>query len=260
MDRPKPTRVSLFVTCLVDLLYPEVGEASVALLEREGGVGVDVPMTQTCCGQPPFNSGFHDDARRLARTTLDAFEDAEAVVSPSGSCTAMVRSYYPHLFHGDRDEARAEALAAKTFELTEFLVDVAGVDQVDGAAWRGRVTYHDSCHGLRELGLRGQGRRLVGGVDGVDLVEMARPDMCCGFGGTFSVRLPEVATAMADDKIAQTEATDATVVVMGDSGCLMHLAGRMSRTGSKVRPMHVATFLAAAADLAPGADTPRSPR
>jgi len=170
----------------------------------------------------------------------------------------MVRSYYPHLFHGQPEEQRAKALAAKTFELTEFLVDVAGVDRLDGAAWQGRVTYHDSCHGLRELGLRGQGRELVASVEGVELVEMARPDMCCGFGGTFSVRLPDVATAMADDKIAQTEATDAALVVMGDAGCLMHLAGRMSRTRSKVRPMHVATFLAAAAGLRP--DTPRSPR
>lgn len=251
------------MTCLVDLLYPEVGEASAALLERVAGVAVDVPMSQTCCGQPPFNSGFHDDARRLARTMLDAFEDADAIVSPSGSCTAMVRSYYPHLFRGDRDEGRAKALSEKTFELTEFLVDVAGVDHVEGAVWRGKVTYHDSCHGLRELGLRGQGRQLIRGVDGVELVEMARPDMCCGFGGTFSVRLPEVATAMADDKIAQTEATDAALVVMGDSGCLMHLAGRMSRTGSNVRPMHVATFLAAAAGLGSRttrSDTRHSPR
>ncbi len=245
-----PARVSLFVTCLVDLLYPEVGESAVALLEH-AGVGVDFPASQTCCGQPPFNSGFHDDARRLARTMLDAFEDADAVVSPSGSCAAMVRRYYPHLFHGRPEQARANALAAKTYELTEFLVDVAGVARVPGA-WRGSVTYHDSCHGLRELGLRGQGRQLVTGIEGVELIEMARPDMCCGFGGTFSVRLPDVATAMADDKIAQTEATGAAVMVTGDSGCLMHIAGRMSRTGSKVRPMHVATFLAAAAGLAGG--------
>ena len=251
----RPTRVSLFVTCLVDLLYPEVGEATVALLERER-VTVDFPASQTCCGQPPFNSGFHDDARRLARTMLDAFEDAEAVVSPSGSCTAMIRSYYPHLFHGRPEESRALALAAKTFELSEFLVDVLGVERVDGS-WRGRVTYHDSCHGLRELGLKGQGRRLVRSVDGVELVEMARPDMCCGFGGTFSVRLPDVAAAMADDKIAQTEATDAAIVLTGDAGCLMHVAGRMSRRGSTVRPMHLATFLAAASGLTP-VTAPRS--
>jgi L-lactate dehydrogenase complex protein LldE len=248
----RPTRVSLFVTCLVDLLYPEVGESSVALLEREG-VTVGFPASQTCCGQPPFNSGFHEDARRLARTMLDAFEDSEAVVSPSGSCTAMIRSYYPHLFHGRPEEGRAEALAAKTFELSEFLVDVLGVERVDGAAWRGSVTYHDSCHGLRELGLKGQGRKLVQSVEGVELVEMARPDMCCGFGGTFSVRLPDVAAAMADDKIAQTEATGAAIVLTGDAGCLMHVAGRMGRRGSGVRPMHLATFLAAAAGLVPSA-------
>jgi L-lactate dehydrogenase complex protein LldE len=153
----RPARVALFVTCLVDLLYPEVGDASVALLEREG-VTVEVPAAQTCCGQPPFNSGFHDDARRLARTMLEAFEDADAVVTPSGSCAAMVRSYYPHLFDGHAEHARAVALAAKTFELSEFIVDVLDVRKVPGA-WRGRVTYHDSCHGLRELGLRGQGRR-----------------------------------------------------------------------------------------------------
>ena len=144
----------------------------------------------------------------------------------------------------------------KTFELSEFLVDVLGVERIEGA-WRGRVTYHDSCHGLRELGLKGQGRRLVQSLDGVELVEMARPDMCCGFGGTFSVRLPDVAAAMADDKIAQTEATDAAVVLTGDAGCLMHVAGRMSRRGTTVRPMHLATFLAAAAGLT-SATAPRS--
>jgi L-lactate dehydrogenase complex protein LldE len=243
-----PSRVALFVTCLVDLVAPEVGEATVALL-RHAGVEVDFPPSQTCCGQPPFNSGFHDDARRLARTMLDAFEDAEAVVSPSGSCTAMVRSYYPHLFHGRPEQERAEALAARTYELSEFLIDVAGA-RIDGE-WRGRVTYHDSCHGLRELGLVGQGRALVTGIRGVELLEMARPEMCCGFGGTFSVRLPDVATAMADDKIDQTEATGASVVVTGDTGCLMHIAGRMSRRGSNVRAVHLATFLAGAAGLVP---------
>jgi L-lactate dehydrogenase complex protein LldE len=245
----RPRRVSLFVTCLVDLLYPEVGEAAVALLEH-AGVPVDFPASQTCCGQPPFNSGFHDDARRMARNMLDAFEESEVVVSPSGSCSAMVRSYYPHLFEGRPEEARARALAERTYELSEFLVDVLGVERIEGS-WRGRVTYHDSCHGLRELGLRGQGRQLLQGIEGTELVEMARPDMCCGFGGTFSVRLPDVATAMADDKISQTEATGAAVMLTGDTGCLMHVAGRMSRRGSDVRSMHLATFLAAAAGLMP---------
>src|SRR5436190_22625437 len=220
---PPPPRVSLFVTCLVDLLYPQVGEAAVALLE-DAGVAVDFPQTQTCCGQPAYNSGFQDDARRVAVTLLDAFDDAEAVVSPSGSCAGMVRSHFRHLFHGTRHEARARALAAKTFELTEFLVDVANYDMA-GSRWDGSVTFHDSCHGLRELGLRGQGRHLLGQVEGLTLTEMAWPDRCCGFGGTFSLRLPDVATAMADEKVHQAEATGATVMVTGDSGCLMHLAG-----------------------------------
>ena len=243
-------RVSLFVTCLVDLLYPDVGEATALLLEQ-AGCSVAFPAGQTCCGQPAFNSGFEEDARALARTMLDAFDGADAVVSPSGSCTAMIRSYYPHLFHGRPEQARAEALAARTYELTEFLVDVAGVERIEGS-WRGRATYHDSCHGLRELGLTGQGRRLLSGIDGLEMVEMARPDLCCGFGGTVSVRMPDGATAMADDKINQTEATGADVVLAGDAGCLMHLAGRMGRRGSRIRPMHLATFLADAAGLVPG--------
>lgn len=249
-----PRRVSLFVTCLVDLLYPEVGEAAVALL-REAGVEVDFPAAQTCCGQPAFNSGFETDARRVARSLLEAFEGAEVVVSPSGSCAGMVRSYYRHLFHGTPDQDRAEALAAKTYELSEFVVDVLGLESL-GGSWQGRVTYHDSCHGLRELGLSGQGRRLLQGVEGVELVEMAWPDRCCGFGGTFSVRLPDVAAAMADDKVAQAEATEAEVMVTGDSGCLMHLAGRASRTGSKIRPVHLAVLLAQAKRLLPSDQAP----
>ncbi len=239
-----PERVALFVTCLVDLLYPEVGEAAVALL-RDLGVEVAVPASQTCCGQPPFNSGFEDDALRMARNMLDAFEGTEAVVSPSGSCTAMVRVYYPHLFRGRPEEERAKALAGRAFELSEFLVDVLGVERLEGS-FPQRVTYHDSCHGLRELGLAGQGRKLLSGLEGIELVEMSRPDACCGFGGTFSVRLPEMATAMADDKLDQARATGAGVLVAGDSGCLMHLAGRISRTGSGLRPMHLAVLLAQA--------------
>lgn len=246
-----PRRVSLFVTCLVDLLYPEVGEATVALLESFD-VKVDFPAAQTCCGQPAFNSGFPEDARRVARSLLDAMEGSEAVVSPSGSCTAMVRSYYPHLFEGTPDERRAEDLASRTFELTEFVVNELGVTEL-GGSWEGRVTYHDSCHGLRELGLAGQGRGLLSSVEGLELVEMAHPELCCGFGGAFSLRMPAVATAMADDKVAQTEATGADVMVTGDSGCLMHLAGRMSRTNARTRPMHLATLLAQARGLLPAA-------
>jgi len=241
-----PERVALFVTCLVDLLYPEVGDATVALLE-DAGVRVDFPKGQTCCGQPPFNSGFQEDARRMARTMLDAFEGAEAVVSPSGSCAAMVRVSYPHLFRGTSDEERAVALAGRTFELSEYLVDVLGVGS--RGRFDAKVTFHDSCHGLRELHLSGQGRQLLEGVEGLELVEMARPDACCGFGGTFSVRLPEMATVMADDKLAQAEETGADVLVAGDAGCLMHVAGRSSRSGSGVRPMHLAVLLAEARGL-----------
>jgi L-lactate dehydrogenase complex protein LldE len=242
-----PERVALFVTCLVDLLYPEVGEATVALLE-DAGVTVEFPASQTCCGQPPFNAGFPDDARRIARTLLDAFERAEAVVCPSGSCAAMVRSHYPRLFRGTADEERAGALAARTFELSEFLVDVLEIAP-SGGRLEGRATFHDSCHGLRELGLTGQGRRLLEGIQGLELVEMARPQACCGFGGTFSVRLPELATVMADDKLAQAEDTGADYLVAGDAGCLMHVAGRRSRRGSSMRPVHLAVLLAEARGL-----------
>ncbi len=245
----RPERVALFVTCLVDLLYPEVGEATVALLEDQG-LRVDFPERQTCCGQPPFNSGFHDDARRMGRTLLDAFEDAPAVVAPSGSCAAMVRVHFPRLFRGTRDEGRARELSSKTYELSEFLIDVLEVGSLAGS-FHARVTYHDACHGLRELGLRGQGRKLLGAIEGLDLVEMARSDACCGFGGTFSVRLPEMATAMVDDKLAQASATDADVLVAADTGCLMHMGGRLSRTGSRMRTMHLALLLAEARGLMP---------
>lgn len=247
-----PARVALFVTCLADLLFPEVGEATVQLLEDQG-VNVDFPEQQTCCGQPAFNSGFHEEARRMARTLLAAFADAEAVVAPSGSCAAMVRVHLPVLFEGTRDEEGAKALAAKTYELSEFLVDVLGVESLAGSL-HARVTYHDACHGLRELGLVGQGRKLLSGIEGLELAEMARPDACCGFGGAFSVRLPEVATALADDKLDQARATGADQIVAGDAGCLMHLGGRLSRTGSAMRPIHLAVLLAQARGLrAPGA-------
>jgi L-lactate dehydrogenase complex protein LldE len=235
------------VTCLVDLLYPEVGLATVLLLERYG-VSVDFPEEQTCCGQPAFNSGFEDEARTLGRSLLDAFEGPDPVIAPSGSCTAMVRSYFPRLFRGTPDQERAERLAARTYELSEFLVDVLGVERAEGH-WAGRVTFHDSCHGLRELGLTGQARRLLGGVEKLELVEMDRPESCCGFGGTFALRLPQLATAMADDKLAQAEATAAEALVAGDTGCLMHLSGRLSRMGSPMQAVHLATLLAEAEGL-----------
>lgn len=243
-----PTRVALFVTCLADLLHPEVGEAAVALL-REAGVDVAFPAAQTCCGQPPFNAGFQDDARRMGSSLLDAFENFQAVVAPSGSCAAMLRSHYPDLFRGTRDAARADDLAAKTYELSAFLVDELGMESF-GGAFQARVTYHDSCHGLRELGLGGQGRKLLSGIAGLELAEMTRPDSCCGFGGTFSVKMPELSTVMADDKLAQAVVTEAEYLVGGDLGCLVHLAGRLSRKGSPIRTIHLAVLLARAAGLA----------
>ena len=242
-----PTRVALFVTCLVDLLYPEVGECTVALL-ADLGIDADFPEEQTCCGQPAFNSGFPEQARRMGRTLLAAFANAEAVVTPSGSCAAMVRAHYPKLFAGTPEEARARELASKTYELSEFIVDILGVGSLEGR-FPARVTYHDACHGLRELGLATQGRKLLSNLDGLEIVEMARPDACCGFGGTFSVRLPEMATAIADDKLTQIEATAAEVLVTGDTGCLMHMAGRLSRSGSHITPIHLAVLLAQARGL-----------
>lgn len=218
-----------------------------ALLRRYG-VTAFFPQEQTCCGQPAFNSGFEAQAREVGRTLLRAFEGEDPVVAPSGSCTAMVRTYFPRLFEGTPDEQRALDLASRTYELSEFLVDVLGVDRVD-VAWAGRVTFHDSCHGLRELGLTGQGRQLLSSIEGVELVEMDRPEACCGFGGTFSVRLPDLATAMADDKVDQAEATGADAMVAGDAGCLMHLSGRLSRRSSPVRAMHLAVLLAEAQGL-----------
>jgi L-lactate dehydrogenase complex protein LldE len=244
-DRPR--RVALFATCLVDLVAPEVAEASVALL-RAAGVEVDAPGDQTCCGQPWWTSGFPEEARRVARGALEAFEAAEAVVVPSGSCAAMLRSGYPRLFAGTGDEGRARDLAARTHELSSFLVDVLGAS--GGGRFEGRVAYHDGCHGLRELGLGSQGRRLLTGIAGLELVEIDPPVACCGFGGTFSLRLPELAEAMADDELARVEAADAEVVVAGDPGCLLHLGGRASRRGSRMRFLHLAVLLARARGLA----------
>lgn len=234
------------MTCLVDVLYPEIAESAAALL-ADLGLGVDVPAAQTCCGQPALNAGHPGAARRTARTLLEAFERSEAVVAPSGSCAAMVRLHLPRLFHGTPEEAIARNLAAKTFELSEFLVDVLQVERIAGT-FSATVTYHDSCHGLRGLRVGGQGRRLLEGIRGLRLVEMERSDACCGFGGTFSIRLPELATAMADDELDRARSAGADMLVGGDAGCLMHLAGRAARTGGP-RPIHLAVLLAQARGL-----------
>lgn len=235
-------RVALFVTCLADLFRPSVAMAAVELLER-AGCRVEVPPGQTCCGQPAFNNGDLADARAIARRAVAALEGFDYVVAPSGSCAGMLRVHYPGLLAEDPAWAeRAARVAARCWELTSFLVDVRGLDTVD-AAFEGTVAYHDSCAGLRELGVREQPRRLLAAVPGLELRELAEGDVCCGFGGTFCVKYPDISTRMADDKLAQIEATGAGVLLGGDLGCLLNLAGRARRRGLALRVFHTAELL-----------------
>jgi L-lactate dehydrogenase complex protein LldE len=234
-------RVSLMVTCLGDALFPDVGVATVRLLRRLG-VEVDFPPAQTCCGQPHFNSGYHGPARELARHTIRAFAGGRLVVTPSGSCAAMVKLEYPELLHDDRVwRGRAENLARRTHELSDFLVNVLGVEDV-GARFEGRVTYHMACH-LRGLGLLTEPERLLRRVKGLEYVPLERADECCGFGGSFSVRFPGISGAMVQDKAAFIEQTGADAVVTTDAGCLMNIAGCLRRRGSRVRALHLAEVL-----------------
>lgn len=240
-------RVGLFATCLMNAMRPNIGFAAAKLLE-DAGCEVHVPLTQTCCGQPGYNSGDYDGARALAKQVIAAFEGFDYIVGPSGSCMATIRHDYPDLFADMADwRARAEAMAAKSFELLSFLTDVMGVTEVD-ARYEGSVTYHDSCSGLRSLGVKGQPRQLLGSVQGLELREMADTDVCCGFGGTFCVKYPEISEKIADDKIANADATGATTLLGGDLGCLLHLAGRMRRRGLPVKVYHTAEVLAGLAD------------
>lgn len=238
-----PPRVGLFVTCLVDLHRPTVGFAAIKLLEEAGCV-VEVPLAQTCCGQPAYNSGDRRTAQALGRQVLEAFEGFDYVVVPSGSCGGMIAHHLPVLFDDDPNlRARADALGGRTFELVQFLVDVMGVSGVS-ARYEGVATYHDSCSGLRELGIKGQPRMLLGSVAGLELREMVEPEVCCGFGGTFCVKYPEISTRMVSDKAGDVVATGADTLLAGDLGCLLNMAGRLSREGSSVRVRHVAEVLA----------------
>ena len=247
---PLKPRIALFVTCLVDLHRPSVGFAAIRLLER-AGCQVEVPRAQTCCGQPAYNAGDRATTRDLAHGILDAFGGYDYVVVPSGSCGGMLRHHLPTLFEDDpNSRARADALAAKTYELVGFLTDVLGITQID-AAYHGRVTYHDSCAGLRELGLKEEPRRLLKSVTGLTLVEMAEPETCCGFGGTFCVKYPEISVRMVSDKAADIAATGADTLLAGDLGCLLNMAGRLKRQGSSVRVRHVAEVLAGMTDDLP---------
>jgi len=237
-------RVGLFVTCLVDLMRPSIGFAAIKLLEA-GGADVFVPPAQTCCGQPAYNSGDRTDAVALARKLIAEFEGCDYLVAPSGSCSGMIRTHYHDLFADDPSMlGRAQALAGRTYELTDFLANVLKLDRVPGQ-FQGTVTYHDCCAGLREMGVKGQPRALLGKVPGLSLTEMAEPETCCGFGGTFSIKFGEISARMAENKCLHVAQSGADAVVLGDLGCMLNIEGRLRRRGDdETRVLHVAEVLA----------------
>jgi L-lactate dehydrogenase complex protein LldE len=262
-----PRRVALFVTCMVDMLYPEVGLATVELLER-AGIEVIFPVEQTCCGQPAFNAGFRDEARVLALRFLDIFEplvrtgQVDAVVAPSGSCTTMTGHFYSVLFEDTalaHERERAERLAEATFELTQFLVDVLGISDT-GARLTGKVTYHDCCHTLRELGIRNQPRQLLDNVAGAEIVELAGAEDCCGFGGLFSIKNAGISTAMGHRKTRNLAESGADVVAMCDVSCMTHINGLLKRQAQRCRAIHIAEVLISQVDVdAPPPGPPTEP-
>jgi L-lactate dehydrogenase complex protein LldE len=250
--------VGLFATCLVESMRPSVGFAAAALLER-AGCRVAVPLDQACCGQPAYNAGDRATAADIAKRVIAAFEGYDYTVVPSGSCAAMIRRHFPALLADDAAwSARAGALAGRTWELTAFLVDVMKLRDV-GAAFRGSAAYHDACSGLRELGVRDQPRALLRGVAGLTVKELPNGETCCGFGGTFCVKYPEISDAMASDKAREIAESGTDVVLAGDMGCLMNIAGKLSRIGSAIRARHVAEVLAGMTDT-PAIGAPASAR
>lgn len=239
--------VGLFVTCLVDMFRPSVGFSAITLLER-AGCRVDVPDLQTCCGQPGYNSGDFSSASSLARQVIHAFESYDYVVAPSGSCAAMIKDHYPGLFEDDAETMhKAQHLAARTFELVSFLTDVMGVEGV-ATSLSGKATYHDSCSGLRELEIKAQPRKLLASVEGLELTEMEGAEVCCGFGGTFCVKYPEISDRMVSQKVAEIADSGADLLLAGDLGCLMNMAGKLSREGLNIDARHVAEVLAGDTD------------
>ena len=240
---PEPARVALLVTCLVDLFRPSVGFAAAKLLEQ-AGCTVVVPRAQTCCGQPAYNSGDKPDAKAIARQVIAAFAGYDYVVVPSGSCAGMVKIHYPELFADEPATlAQAQELAARTYELMSFLVDIRGMQKVR-ARWPRNATYHDACSGLRELGVKHQPRQLLASVDGLQLTELPGAEVCCGFGGTFCIKYPEISDKMVTDKAADIAATGADAMLAGDLGCLLNIAGKLSRRGSNIEVRHIAEVLA----------------
>ena len=247
-------RAGLFVTCLVDVLRPSIGFAAAKLIEA-AGCEVIVPPTQTCCGQPAYNSGDRADATAIARRTIAAFKGCDYVVAPSGSCAGMLKSHYPRLFVGDAVAlAEAQAFSAKVHELVSFLTDERGMTGIDPAMQGqspGRVTYHDSCSGLRELGIKTQPRKLLTSIKGLELVEMADSEICCGFGGTFSVKFPDISNAMVEKKVDNITQAEPDLLLAGDLGCLINMAGKLARQGRAIESRHVAEVLAGDLDTPP---------
>ena len=244
--RPSPLYkpVSLFVTCIVDMIYPHTGVSVVDILEHLG-IEVRFPLNQTCCGQMAFNAGFQNDAKAVARQFLTAFADAQVIVSPSGSCTSMVRHYYPDLFKDDPEwRDRAQWAADITWEFSEYLVDGLGITDIGAKLQPTKVAFHNACHGYRLLHLDHQAQDLAAAVDGVTLTTLTGNDQCCGFGGLFAVKMPEISGAMLKDKVTNINAVDADVIVTGDASCLTQMNGGLSRDESKKRVVHIADFLA----------------
>lgn len=254
-ERSRP-HVGLFVTCLVDIMRPSVGFAAIKLL-RQAGCDVEAPLPQTCCGQPAWNSGASDLARPIARNVIAQFEPYDAVVAPSGSCAGMIHVHYEELFRDDPEWlARARNLAAKTYELCDYLVRIRGV-RTTNAAMQTRCAYHDSCSALRELNIHDAPRLLLRTVEGLTLRELRDKEVCCGFGGLFSVKYPEISNRMAEEKTADLAATGADTLAGPDLGCLLHLAGKLARAGAPVNVRHVAEILAGETDAPPIAGAPR---
>lgn len=238
---PKKT-VGLFATCLVDIFRPEIGFATAKLLE-DAGYEVDVPKSQTCCGQPLINNGSYTGAHRIAKKIIKAFESYDYVVAPSGSCTAVLKVHYPELFHNSPEQQKkCQSLASRSFEITDFLNNVASANVT--ASYDGHCTYHDSCSGLRELGVQQQPRNLLSQVEGLKFSESKDSRTCCGFGGTFCVKFPEISSKMAQDKADNVEQSGADTLLGGDLGCLMNIAGTLRRRKSQVKVFHIAEILA----------------
>ncbi len=242
ISNSRPHRVGLFVTCLVDMFRPSIGFATVKLLEQ-AGCSVEVPDAQTCCGQPTYNSGDRSSTREIARNVIDAFDGFEYVVGPSGSCIGMLHQY-PELFEeSDPYHPRAKALAGRAWEITSFLTDILEFDKII-ASYEGTVTYHDSCAGLRELGIKQQPRKLLGKVAKLEMKEMEEAETCCGFGGTFCIKYPDISNRMVSNKADNAEASGARTLLGGDLGCLLNMAGKLKREGSGIQVRHVVEVLA----------------